>query len=173
MDASFRVVLPWTTRWAGGLRRSSIRIRPPSSSARRSPTGCWVQAYASRSPCSGQLPRQDLHRAAPWRSPKYAACLNLHDLRDGPEDQRIIALVDATATTLRATRSTSLGGRDAGRGLSRQACAGVVRTILRDRSPNRRNDACDRRGIDRALPCEPGRGFCHRDIPFRRFTRRL
>ena len=38
----------WTTRWAGGLRRSSIRIRAPSSPARRSPTGCWVRACASR-----------------------------------------------------------------------------------------------------------------------------
>ena len=47
MDASF-CSRRWTTRWAGGLRRSSIRIRAPSSPARRSPTGCWVRACASR-----------------------------------------------------------------------------------------------------------------------------
>ena len=115
MDWATRHVLAW--RLSNTIRSASrrwttanIRIRAPSSPARRSPTGCWVRACASRW-TAGAAFLDNIFIERLWRSLKYEA-VYLYELRDGPDAQRIIgSWIDFYNE---ARPHSSLGGRTPG-----------------------------------------------------------
>ena len=119
----------------------------PVPPARRSPTGCWVRACASRW-TAGAAFLDNIFIERLWRSLKYEA-VYLYELRDGLDAQRIIG---SWIDFYNEARPPLVAGRtDAGRGLSRRR-GGVVRTIRRDATQPAQRRLRSSRDLRAALP---------------------